>query len=213
MTSPHHRVGGLNPPYSIESEEKIDCVHTYIFDIMKHISQYRGELAMLKLFFKAQDLEEKDSFQIFNHSGKPAYYTKDDFIATGHRIKLFMNETITEVAYVQEKQVRNKTKFEFCARGDFGTVERTRDFTGRPSYAVDYSNKWLVAGDGLNWNYTVKMGSLNIMKVEKMPYLIPGQALNITDTVVITVFNDSDALISLAFCLAVYALNRYSYNY
>jgi len=51
------------------------------------------------------------------------------------------------------------------------------------------------------------------MKVEKMPYLIPGQALNITDTVVITVFNDSDALISLAFCLAVYALNRYSYNY
>ena len=58
---------------------------------------------MPRLFIKAQDLDELDSVKIFNDRGKEVYYTKDDFIATGHRIKIYMAETITECAYVQEK--------------------------------------------------------------------------------------------------------------
>jgi len=162
---------------------------------------------MARLFIKAKDVEEKDSFQIFNQSGKPLYYTKDEFLATGHRIKIFLAETISEAAYVQEKESRGKTRFEFCARGDFGTIERDI-LSLQQKYTIDYNN-WLLAGDGVGWNYQVRLGVLPVMTVRKMPYLIPGQALNITDTYILDIPSDADVLIALAFALAVYALNKY----
>ena len=70
---------------------------------------------MPKLFIKAQDLEEYDSVKIFNERGKEVYYTRDDFIATGHRIKLFLADTINECGYVQEKYTRDGVAFEFAA--------------------------------------------------------------------------------------------------
>ena len=61
------------------------------------------------------------------------------------------------------------------------------------------------------WQYVVKSGSLDIMKVRNEQYLIPGQALNLTPTYIMEFMSDSDVLIGLAFALAVYALNKYSY--
>ena len=45
---------------------------------------------MPRLYIKAKDLEESDVVKVFNDKGKEVYYLKDDFIATGHRIKIFM---------------------------------------------------------------------------------------------------------------------------
>ena len=50
-----------------------------------------------------------------------------------------------------------------------------------------------------------------MMTVRSQSYLIPGQALNMTDTYILDIDSDSDVLIGLAFALAVYALNKFEY--
>ena len=165
---------------------------------------------MPKFYIKAQDLEEYDSVKIFNERGKEVYYTRDDFIATGHRIKIYLADTISECAYVQEKYVRDEIRFEFCARDKFGTI--SRDNRSRMQrYLVDYDEDWEIDGDAFSWNYMVHSGSLDVMKVSNQMYLIPGQALNMCDTYILDVDSDSDVLIGIAFALAVYALNKYQY--
>ena len=165
---------------------------------------------MAKLYIKAQDLEDYDSVKVFNERGKEVYYTKDDFIATGHRIKIFLADTISECAYVQEKISRNDTYFEFAARDKFGTI--WRDSRSRMQrYNVDFDEDWEIDGDAVSWNYVVHSGSLEPMKVKSMPYLIPGQALNMCDTYILEFESDSDILVGLVFALAVYALNKYAY--
>lgn len=167
---------------------------------------------MAKLYIKAQDLEEYDSVRIFNERGKEVYYTKDDFIATGHRIKIYLADTITECAYIQEKYVRDEVRFEFAARDKFGTI--WRDNRSRMQrYNVDFDEDWEIDGDAVSWNYIVHSGSIEAMKVKSMPYLIPGQALNMCETYILDIDSDSDILIGLAFALAVYALNKYGSAY
>lgn len=166
---------------------------------------------MAQLFIKAQDLEEYDSVKVFNERGKQVYYTKDDFIATGHRIKIFLADTISECAYVQEKYDRLGSKrFEFCARDKFGTIERD-PMSRQQRYIVDYEEGWEIVGDGVGWNYTVYRGALPIMRVKCEKYLIPGQALNLAETYILQFDSDSEVLVGLAFALAVYALNKYRY--
>ena len=96
---------------------------------------------MAQLYIKANELEEKDTVKVFNERGKEVYYTKDDFIATGHRIKIFMADTISEVAYVQEKYDGDIVRFEFCARDKFGTIERDF-FTLAQNYNIDFDEDW-----------------------------------------------------------------------
>ena len=101
---------------------------------------------MAQLYIKANELEEKDTVKVFNERGKEVYYTKDDFIATGHRIKIYMADTITEVAYVQEKYDGDIVRFEFCARDKFGTIERDF-FTLAQNYNIDFDEDWEIVGD------------------------------------------------------------------
>lgn len=167
---------------------------------------------MLNFYMKANDIEEKDSFQIFGDNGKPIYYTKDDFLSTGHRIKIFLADTISEVAYVQEKTTRYGSRFEFCAHGDqFGNVQLDTRFT-RPEISVSFNN-WRFVGRPGSWDYEVFGGSVRVLQSQMKQYLIPGQALNMTDTAIVTVDSDPDALISLAFVLAVWATNKYTSPY
>ena len=156
---------------------------------------------MAQLFIKAQDLEEYDSVKVFNERGKQVYYTKDDFIATGHRIKIFLADTITECAYVQEKYDRLGSKrFEFCARDKFGTIERD-PMSRQQRYIVDFDEGWEIVGDGVAWNYMIYRGALPVMRV----------ALNLADTYIMQFDSDSEVLVGLSFALAVYALNKYKY--
>ena len=163
---------------------------------------------MPKFFIKAQDLEEYDSVKIFNQRGKEIYWTKEDFIATGHRIKIYLADTITECGYVQEKVSRNDTYFEFAARDKFGTVERDQ-MSRLQRYVIDYDEDLELEGDGATWRYVLYRGALPMMTVRNEQYLIPGQALNMCETYILDVDIDSDALICISFALAVYALNKY----
>ncbi|MBR6218670.1 MAG: hypothetical protein IKQ63_09170 [Eubacterium sp.] len=162
---------------------------------------------MLRFFMKANEVEEKDSFGIFNDSGKKCYYTKDDFMTTGHRIKIYMADTITEVAHVQEKNSLGEVRFEFSSRGDnFGDIIVRGGSVG--DVEIDYNN-WRIEGNPFSWNYDIYMGSLRIMSARQTMYMIPGQALSMTNTYILGVANDSDALICIAFALAVFAAKKY----
>ena len=105
---------------------------------------------MPKFFIKAQDLEEYDSVKIFNERGKEVYYTKDDFIATGHRIKIYLADTISECGYVQEKYTRDGIAFEFAARDKFGSIERDKR-SSHQRYRIDYDEGWEIEGDAVIW--------------------------------------------------------------
>ncbi|MCR5368441.1 Uncharacterized protein YxjI [Eubacterium ruminantium] len=160
---------------------------------------------MLRFFMKANEVEDHDSFNIYNDSGRICYYTKDDFMTTGHRIKIYMADTISEVAHVQEKAGNGEVRFEFSARGDtFGDII----LNGGSDLDIDFEN-WRVEGSPFDWRYDVYMGSLRIMSARQTMYMIPGQALSMTNTYILGVANDSDALISIAFALAVYAAKKY----
>ncbi|MBO4592557.1 MAG: hypothetical protein J5684_08385 [Eubacterium sp.] len=165
---------------------------------------------MPKLFIKAQDLEEYDSVKVFNERGKEVYYTKDDFIATGHRIKIFLADTINECGYVQEKYTRDGIAFEFAARDKFGSIERDNR-SSHQRYRIDYDEGWEIEGDAVIWQYVVYGGTLEVIKVSSQQYLIPGQALNMCQTYILDFAVESDMLIGLTFVLAIYALNKYQY--
>lgn len=167
---------------------------------------------MPKLFIKANEVAEKDSFKIFNDRGRCMYYAKDDFIATGHRVKIFLDGTINEAAYVQEKTTRMGSKFEFAARDKFGNIARD-PYTRMQKYEIDFDENWMIEGDAAAWNYIVHRGSLPVMRVTAQQYLIPGQALNLTQTYILEIPSEGDILIGLTFALAIWALNKYDKRY
>ncbi len=162
---------------------------------------------MVRLFIKANDANEKDSFKIFNQSGKELFYTKDDFQTTGHRIKIYLADTISEVGYVQEKTGTGAARFEFAARDNFGNVTISKG-SSNADVNIDF-NGWKLQGLPFEWHYDVYMGQTPVMAARHGMFMIPGQALNICDTYVITVATDSETTICTAFALALFAAKKY----
>ncbi len=162
---------------------------------------------MVRLFIKANDANEKDSFKIFNQSGKELFYTKDDFQTTGHRIKIYHADTISEVGYVQEKTGTGAARFEFAARDNFGNVTISKG-SSNSDVNIDF-NGWKLQGLPFEWHYDVYMGQTPVMAARHGMFMIPGQALNICDTYVITVATDSETTICTAFALALFAAKKY----
>ncbi len=162
---------------------------------------------MVRLFIKANDANEKDSFKIFNQSGKELFYTKDDFQTTGHRIKIYLADTISEVGYVQEKTGTGAARFEFAARDNFGNVTISKG-SSNSDVNIDF-NGWKLQGLPFEWHYDVYMGQTPVMAARHGMFMIPGQALNICDTYVITVATDSETTICTAIALALFAAKKY----
>jgi hypothetical protein len=110
---------------------------------------------------------------------------------------------------VQEKYDRlGDTRFEFASKDRFGTVARD-PMSRMARYLVDYDEAWEIVGDPYIWKYSVYRGAIKIIDVRSEPYLIPGQALNLTPTHILTFDIESTVVIGLTFVLAIYALNRY----
>ena len=66
----------------------------------------------------------------------------------------------------------------------------------KPSYEIDF-NGWKVSGNILEWDYVIKD------RTGKKVAVISKEVFKLTDTYVIDVVNDADALYALMFTLAI----------
>ena len=148
----------------------------------------------MKFLFKQRMFSWFDSYDIYGENGETIYEVKGQ-LALGHHLTVFDARGI-EVATLEERL------FSFLPRYDVYFGERhigciTKDFSlFVPQFTIDY-NGWQVEGDLFEWDYTiVDARGERIATVSK-------ELFNWTDTYVIDVRRESDALGALMLALAI----------
>ena len=148
----------------------------------------------MKLLFKQRFFTWFDSYDIYNENGD-TLYTVEGQMSWGHCLHI-IDRNGTHIATVQEKVFRLLPKFELYM-GDnlIGCIEKEFTFF-RPSYNIDF-NGWKVEGEIFEWDYKI------INPQEEIVAVITKELFHFTDTYVIDVKNDSDALYALMLTLAI----------
>lgn len=148
----------------------------------------------MKLLFKQRFFTWFDSYDIYNEN-EDTLYTVEGQFSWGHCLHI-LDRNGTHVATVQEKVFRLLPKFELYI-GDnlIGCIEKEFTFF-RPSYNIDF-NGWKVEGEIFEWDYNI------INPQEEIVAVITKELFRFTDTYVIDVKNDSDALYALMLTLAI----------
>lgn len=148
----------------------------------------------MKLLFKQRFFTWFDSYDIYNENGD-TLYTVEGQMSWGHCLHI-IDRNGTHIATVREKVFRLLPKFELYI-GDnlIGCIEKEFTFF-RPSYNIDF-NGWKVEGEIFEWDYNI------INPQEEIVAVITKELFHFTDTYVIDVKNDSDALYALMLTLAI----------
>lgn len=148
----------------------------------------------MKLLFKQRFFTWFDSYDIYNENGD-TLYTVEGQMSWGHCLHI-IDRNGTHIATVQEKVFRLLPKFELYM-GDnlIGCIEKEFTFF-RPSYNIDF-NGWKVEGEIFEWDYNI------INPQEEIVAVITKELFHFTDTYVIDVKNDSNALYALMLTLAI----------
>lgn len=148
----------------------------------------------MKLLFKQRLFSWFDSYDIYYESGQVAYTVKGQ-LSWGHKLVIY-DAYGNEVGMVVQKIISLLPRFEIYERGSYiGNISREFTFF-RPKYNIDY-NGWQIDGTFLEWNYDIRdQSGRPIASISK-------ELFHMTDTYVIDVENDRDALYALMFVLAI----------
>ncbi|MDD3243683.1 MAG: LURP-one-related family protein [Eubacteriales bacterium] len=148
----------------------------------------------MKLLFRQRFFSWFDSYDIYNEAGDTLYTVKGQ-LSWGHCLKIF-NAAGQELGTVQEKVFTFLPKFELYL-GDAYAGCISKEFTlFKPKYNID-CNGWHVDGDWLEWDYTIENSAgAAVASISK-------ELLNWTDTYVIDVAREQDALCALMVVLAI----------
>lgn len=148
----------------------------------------------MKLLFKQRFFSWLDSYDIYDEAGNTMYVVKGQ-LSWGHCLKVF-DSYGNEVGTVREKVLTFLPKFEVYNRDSYiGCIKKELTFF-KPKYDIDF-NGWHVEGSVFEWDYTIlgPSGS-QVARVTK-------ELFNLTDTYVLDVVNEQDALYVLMFVLAI----------
>lgn len=154
---------------------------------------------VMKLIIKQRIFSWTDSYDIYDENMNRKYTAKADFFALGHRIRFFDRNDL-EIGCIEEKLLRLFAEFDVYIMGSrYGSIKKKLSlFT--PKYDIDY-NGWSVTGDIFEWNYKVRTyNGLVIAYIKK-------EILNLSDTYVIDILNDSDEISVLLLVAAIDAAN------
>lgn len=153
----------------------------------------------MKLYIKQRLLSWTDSYDIYDENMNKKYTAKADFLALGHRIRIF-DLYGGEVGYINEKLLRFFAEFDVYVGGRWlGRIKKKFSFLV-PKYDIDY-NGWSVDGDFFGWNYQVKRpNGLVAAHISK-------ELFHLTDTYAIEVLDDSDEINVLLLVAAIDAAN------
>ena len=151
----------------------------------------------MKLLFKQRFFSWLDSYDIYDADGNVIFEVKGQF-SLGHCLHVYDAEG-NRVGELQEKLLTFLPKFEIYIGGGYAGEIRKEFSLFTPRYTLDM-NDWEVEGDWLGWDYEVTDGGRTVATVSK-------QLLNWTDTYVIDVAKEEDALTALMIVLAIDAAN------
>ena len=148
----------------------------------------------MKLLFKQRFFSWFDSYDIFDEAGETVYVVKGQ-LSWGHCLKVFDVQG-NELGTVQQKVLTFLPKFEVYIGGRY-VGQISREFTLlRPKNNIDF-NGWHIDGDWPEWDYTI-FGA-----VGERVATVSKELFRLTDTYVIDVVREQDALCALMFVLAI----------
>lgn len=148
----------------------------------------------MKLIFKQKLLSLLDSYNIYDQFGNIVYTVKGK-LSFGHKLHI-MDKNNVHIGTVKQVLLTFLPAFELYVNDNYvGKI--TKKFTFfKPSYEIDF-NGWKVSGNFFEWDYVIKDS------IGKNVAVISKELLNLTDTYIIDVENDADALYALMFTLAI----------
>ncbi|MCM1365514.1 MAG: LURP-one-related family protein [Faecalibacterium sp.] len=148
----------------------------------------------MKLLFKQRFFSWFDSYDIYNEYGT-AVYTVEGQPAWGHKLHILDNHG-RHIATLRQEIFTFLPRFNmFVGDRQVGTIKKEFTFF-KPSFSIDY-NGWSVNGEFFEWDYTITDYSGRTAAV------ISKELFNFTDTYVIDVTDDKDALYALMVTLAI----------
>ncbi|WP_124098974.1 LURP-one-related family protein [Ruminococcus sp. Marseille-P6503] len=147
----------------------------------------------MKLVFRQRIFSWFDSYDIYDESGNTVFTVKGQ-LAWGHCFRIY-DRTGSEVGMLKEKVLSFLPVFEMYIDGSYaGRIKKQLTFF-KPKFTLDY-NGWTVDGNWLEWDYSVYSGEDKIMTVSK-------DIVRLTDTYILDVYNDENALSGLMIALAI----------
>ena len=148
----------------------------------------------MKLLFRQRFFSWFDSYDIYNEAGDAVYEVRGQ-LSWGHCLKIF-DASGVELGMVKERVLTFLPKFELYLGGQYaGCISKELSlFT--PHYNIEY-NGWHVDGNFLEWDYTIKGASGQLVAT------ISKELFHLTDTYVIDVCDPRDALCALMLVLAI----------
>lgn len=147
----------------------------------------------MKLLFRQRFFSWFDSYDIYYEDGRVAF-TVEGKLSWGHKLHI-LDCNGAHIATVKQVVFSLMPAFELYIGGRFiGKMRRKFTFF-KPTYYFDF-NDWRVEGNFLEWDYDILDGRGVVAYISK-------QLFNFTDTYVIDVARESDALLALMFTLSV----------
>lgn len=148
----------------------------------------------MKLIFKQRMFSWFDSYDIYDESGNTVFVVKGQ-LSWGHLLKIF-DAYGNEVGSVKEKILTLLPKFEMYLEQKYvGCISRELSLF-IPKYNIDY-NGWHVEGNWFEWDYNiVDYTGQSVASVSK-------EIWKWTDTYVIDIYNQQDAIYALMLVIAI----------
>lgn len=150
----------------------------------------------MKLLFKQRFFSWFDSYDIYDERGN-VYYSVKGQLAWGHLFYIF-DRYGNRVGAVKQQLFRFLPHFSLYV-GDRKIGEIVKEFTFlKPKFRLN-CNGWEVEGDFMQWDYNILSPSGAVATLSK-------QLFNLTDTYVLDILREEDALSVLMVALAIDAV-------
>lgn len=148
----------------------------------------------MKLLFKQRMFSWFDSYDIYDENGQTVY-TVQGRLAWGHRLEIYDAEGY-HVGTVKEEVLTFLPRFALYAGEEYiGQIKKEFTFF-KPVFSLD-CNGWQVQGDWFEWDYEVTDAA-------GQPVMYAGkELLRWTDTYVLDILRQEDALLCLMIVLAI----------
>lgn len=148
----------------------------------------------MKLLFKQRLFSWLDSYDIYNEYGETAF-TVEGKLAWGHKLEV-LDPSGRHLGTVKEEVLTFLPRFALYLGEEYiGQIKKELTFF-KPSFTLDCRD-WQVSGDWLEWDYQVTDGQgRTVMTASK-------ELFHWTDTYVMDIERDEDALLCLMIVLAI----------
>ncbi|MFQ8996891.1 LURP-one-related/scramblase family protein [Allofournierella massiliensis] len=148
----------------------------------------------MKLLFKQRLFSWLDSYDIYNEYGETAF-TVEGKLAWGHKLEV-LDPSGRHLGTVKEEVLTFLPRFALYLGEEYiGQIKKELTFF-RPRFTLDCRD-WQVSGDWLEWDYQVTDGQGHtVMTASK-------ELFHWTDTYVMDIERDEDALLCLMIVLAI----------